>query len=110
MSLNYHSIDKEGHEAGTEISKRVDSISDVFHLEGWNKEVYNDRLYYTYNNTEKTDLPPLYIMVIDDDMIKLLTTAYGEKTVQSGSRKLAQKHTAKDESATEWIENKLIFE
>lgn len=101
--LQYHSISVEGYDAVKEISSQVEEVTDAAHLGPWELARDGDTMLYTYNNTSETVLPPLMLEIRDDDVIRLLTTAYGEKTVSSGRASLARKGTERDASAREWV-------
>lgn len=112
MSLDYDSVPATGeYEATKEISNQVEEVTDVAHLGPWELHRNDDgTVVYTFNNTEDDGRPPLLLYIRDDDVVKLNTTAYGEKTITGGQCKLARKATKPDDSAIEWVEEHFTLE
>lgn len=105
--FEYHSITKTENDARREISDGIDDVLDVAHLGPWEKHRdENGTVVYTYNNTDSDPLPPLLLYIRDDDVIKLNTTAYGERTITGGQCKLARKAVPRSESALNWVQER----
>lgn len=106
VKLDYQSITFSDDDVVSDISDTVDDVLDVSHLGPW--KLHRDdksTKVFTFNNTEDDGRPPLLLYIIDGDVIKLHTTAYGSPTVTGENASLARKVVPKSEDAMDWVTN-----
>lgn len=103
--LEYDAVDADDeNERRKQVTDGVDDVLDVAHLGPW--EMHRDNgasKQLVFNNTMADERPPLILRIKDDDVVKLLTTAYGEPKVVAGQHRMARKALPRGESAFEWV-------
>lgn len=107
MGFDYENL--TGEKLSQQIADNVNSVLDISHID-WNvRETDRDEVKFEYNNTASNEKPPLEITIIDDDVIKLSTSPYNERTLEEahGRITMAEKYVAKEESALEWVKENL---
>lgn len=111
--FDYDAVDAPTeNERRKQLTDMVEEVRDVAVLSPWelHREKSGGNLTYVYNNTMEDRRPPLILSIVDDDLVKLRTTAYGEPKVVAGQCKMARKAMPKGESAYEWVQKYFILD